>query len=65
MFHAAIRNNVVTNELITELRGAGQSIVKLSSMAAFATSLRTSEKAKCFRPFTACLRFGVFSSLQA
>lgn len=29
MFHAAILNNVVTNELITELRETGQSNVKL------------------------------------
>jgi len=46
MFHAAILNNLVTNELITELRGTGQSIGKLSSIAALATNLRTSEKAK-------------------
>ena len=65
MFHAAIPNNVVTNELIIELRGTGQSIEKLSSIVAFAISLRTSEKEKWFLSFTACLRFGVFSNLQA
>jgi len=45
-FHAAIRINAVTSELITDLPGRVQSIVKLSSIAAFAISLRTSEKAK-------------------
>lgn len=56
--------SAVTNELITDLRGAWQSIAK-SSIAAFATSLRTSEKAKWVRPLTAYLQLGVFSNLQA
>jgi len=44
MFYAAIRNIAVTNELISGLRGTGQSIAKVSSIVALATNLRTSEK---------------------
>ena len=60
-----MRSSTATRELTTDLRGTGKSIPKLSSSAALATNLRTSEKAKWFRPLTMCRRFGVFASRSA
>ena len=64
-FHAAMLSSTATRELTTDLRGTGKSIPKLSSIAACATNLRTSEKAKWLRPLTTCRRLGVFSSRLA
>ena len=63
--HAAMRSSTAMREFTTDFRGTGKSIPKLSSSAARATDLRTSEKAKWLRPLTACRRFGVFSTRLA
>ena len=59
--YAAMRSSTAAREFTAELPGAEKSISKLLSRAASVTALRTSEKAKCLRPSTACRRVGVFS----
>ena len=54
-----MRSITATSEFTKDLRGIGKSLLKLSSIAAWVIDLLTSEKAKWWRPSTACRRLGV------